>query len=114
MKKMEIGDLAFFYHSISEKSVVGIVKVIEKYQPDPTDDSGRFGMVIVKALKSLNKPVTLENIKSNSKLQGMPLIKQSRLSVIPIQKIYWDIIKLRIKNFDIYLKWKFFKKFFSV
>lgn len=92
MKKMEIGDLAFFYHSVSEKSIVGIVSIIEKYQDDPTDKTGRFGMVVVKAIKSFTKSVSLSEIKSNQKLQGISLIKQSRLSVMPITKEHWDII----------------------
>ena len=92
MKKMEIGDLAFFYHSVNEKSIVGIVSIIEKYQDDPTDKTGRFGMVVVKAIKSFTKSVSLSEIKSNEKLQGTSLIKQSRLSVMPITKEHWDII----------------------
>ena len=92
MKKMEIGDLAFFYHSVNEKSIVGIVSIIEKYQDDPTDKTGRFGMVVVKAIKSFTKSVSLPEIKSNQKLQGISLIKQSRLSVMPITKEHWDII----------------------
>ena len=92
MKKMEIGDLAFFYHSVNEKSIVGIVSIIEKYQDDPTDKTGRFGMVFVKAIKSFTKSVSLSEIKSNQKLQGISLIKQSRLSVMPITKEHWDII----------------------
>ena len=92
MRKMEIGDLAFFYHSVSEKSIVGIVSIIEKYQDDPTDKTGRFGMVVVKAIKSFTKSVSLSEIKSNQKLQGISLIKQSRLSVMPITKEHWDII----------------------
>ena len=92
MKKMEIGDLAFFYHSVNEKSIVGIVSIIEKYQDDPTDKTGRFGMVVVKAIKSFTKSVSLSEIKSNKKLQGISLIKQLRLSVMPITKEHWDII----------------------
>ena len=92
MKKMEIGDLAFFYHSVNEKSIVGIVSIIEKYQDDPTDKTGRFGMVVVKAIKSFTKSVSLSEIKSNQKLQAISLIKQSRLSVMPITKEHWDII----------------------
>lgn len=92
MRKMEIGDLAFFYHSVNEKSIVGIVSIIEKYQDDPTDKTGRFGMVVVKAIKSFTKSVSLSEIKSNQKLQGISLIKQSRLSVMPITKEHWDLI----------------------
>ena len=58
MKAMKIGDLAFFYHSVNEKQIVGIVEVIELYHPDPTDKNGRFGMVTVRAVKTMTKPVT--------------------------------------------------------
>ena len=92
MKKMEIGDLAFFYHSVSEKSIVGVVSIIEKYQPDPSDKKGRFGMVVVKAVKSFDKKVTLADIKSNPKLSEISLIKQSRLSVMPIIENHWKTI----------------------
>jgi len=92
MKKMEIGDLAFFYHSVSEKSIVGVVSIIEKYQPDPSDKNGRFGMVVVKAVKSFDKKVTLADIKSNPKLSEISLIKQSRLSVMPIIEDHWKTI----------------------
>ena len=92
MKKMEIDDLAFFYHSVNEKSIVGIVSIIEKFQDDPTDKTGRFGMVVVKAIKSFTKSVSLSEIKSNQKLQEISLIKQSRLSVMAISKEHWDII----------------------
>ena len=93
MKKMEIGDLAFFYHSVSEKSIVGVVSIIEKYQPDPSDKKGRFGMVVVKAVKSFEKKVTLADIKSNpKKLSEISLIKQSRLSVMPITEDHWKTI----------------------
>ena len=92
MKKMEIGDLAFFYHSVSEKSIVGVVSIIEKYQPDPSDKKGRFGMVVVKAVKSFDKKVTLADIKSNPKLSDISLIKQSRLSVMPIIEDHWKTI----------------------
>lgn len=92
MKKMEIGDLAFFYHSVNEKSIVGIVSIIEKYQDDPTDKTGRFGMVVVKAIKSFTKSVSLSEIIYNQKLQEISFIKQSRLSVMPITKEHWDII----------------------
>ena len=92
MKKMEIGDLAFFYHSVSEKSIVGVVSIIEKYQPDPSDKKGRFGMVVVKAVKSFDKKVTLADIKSNPKLSEISLIKQSRLSVMLIIEDHWKTI----------------------
>ena len=92
MKSMAIGNLAFFYHSVSEKQIVGIVKVCAPYHPDPTDKSGQFGMVTVKAVKSLKKPVTLAEIKADERLQDMALIRQSRLSVTPVTAIQWAII----------------------
>ena len=92
MKAMELGDLAFFYHSVSEKSIVGIVEVIEKYHLDPTDASGRFGMVTVKALKSVSNPVSLSDIKSNPDLEDLALIRQSRLSVLPVSARHWKIL----------------------
>ncbi|MEL0292261.1 MAG: EVE domain-containing protein [Alphaproteobacteria bacterium] len=92
MKAMQIGDLAFFYHSVNEKQIVGIVEVIALYHPDPTDASGRFGMVTVKAIKSMSKPVTLADIKGDERLQDMALVRQARLSVTPVSKNQWDII----------------------
>jgi predicted RNA-binding protein with PUA-like domain len=92
MKAMQIGDQAFFYHSNEGKEIVGIVEVVKLYYPDPTDETGRFGMVDFKALKPLKKPVTLEQIKADKKLAGMALLKQSRLSVSPVTKAEWDYI----------------------
>ena len=95
--KMRLGDLCFFYHSVSEKSVVGIVEVVKEHYPDPTDKSGKFVVVDVKAKKTLKCPVSLEMIKCNKKLKDIPLIKQSRLSVMPINnQEYEEIIKLSI------------------
>ena len=92
MKAMAIGDLAFFYHSVNEKQIVGIVEVCALYHPDPTDASGRFGMVTVKAVKSLQTPVTLVDIKSDGRLEDMALVRQSRLSVTPVSATQWDTI----------------------
>ena len=92
MKAMEIGDLAFFYHSVNEKQIVGIVEVIELYHPDPTDASGRFGMVTVKAVKPMTKPVTLADIKADQRLAEMALVRQSRLSVTPVSADQWAIL----------------------
>lgn len=92
MKAMDIGDLAFFYHSVNEKQIVGIVEVIELYHPDPSDASGRFGMVTVKAVTSLIRPVTLAEIKADTRLADMALVKQSRLSVTPVSKTQWEMI----------------------
>ena len=92
MKKMKKGDLCFFYHSVKERDVVGIVKVIKEYHPDPTDKSKRFGMVSVSAVKPLKKKVNLDQIKNDKRLQHLALVKQSRLSVMPIDKKSWTII----------------------
>ena len=92
LKEMKKNDLCFFYHSVTERSIVGIVKVVKEYYPDPTDKTGRFVVVDVKATKKLKNPVSLDQIKENSKLQDIALIKQSRLSVMPLKKTEWEII----------------------
>ena len=89
MKAMAIGDLGFFYHSVNEKRIVGIVEVSALYHPDDTDPTGRFGMVDVKAVTSVNTPVTLADIKANPKLADIALIRQSRLSVLPVSPEHW-------------------------
>ena len=97
LMKMKKKDLCFFYHSISEKSIVGIVEVIKEHYPDPTDKKNKFVVVDVKAIKKLKHPVSLEEIKNNKKLKNIALIKQSRLSVMPITKSEWKEI-LKISN----------------
>lgn len=92
MKAMKTGDRAFFYHSNEGKEIVGIVEVAREYHPDPTDESGRFGMVDFKAVEPLKKPITLAQIKDTPKLKDMALLKQSRLSVSPVTKVEWDYI----------------------
>ena len=92
LKKMKKGDLCFFYHSVKERDVVGVVKVVKEYHPDPTDKSERFGMVRVSAVKSVKKRVNLDQIKSDKRLNHLALVKQSRLSVMPIDKKSWTII----------------------
>ena len=92
LMKMKKKDLCFFYHSVSEKSIVGIVEVVREHYPDPTDNKHKFVVVDVKAIKKLNRPVTLEVIKDNKKLKNIALIKQSRLSVMPLKKSEWDEI----------------------
>ncbi len=92
MKAMTIGDRAFFYHSNEGKEIVGIVEVVGLYHPDPTDETGRFGMVDFKAVEKLAKPVTLAQIKQAPALKDMALLKQSRLSVSPVNKDEWDFI----------------------
>ncbi len=92
MKKMKVGDLGFFYHSVKEKRIIGIVKVIKEYYPDHTDRKNIFGMVDLVAVKKLNEFVTLDQIKNTKELLNMPLVKQSRLSVSPVSKAEWEII----------------------
>ena len=97
LRKMKKGDLCFFYHSNIGKEIVGIVKVIREAYPDPTDKSKKFVAVQVRFEKKLSQPVTLENIKKTKELKDLPLIKQSRLSVMPIDTKYWKIILNMIK-----------------
>ena len=92
MKAMKLGDRAFFYHSVNEKRIVGIVEVVKEYYPDPSDASGRFGMVDVKALRPFEKPVTLARVKTAPRLAGLALVRQSRLSVLPVSEVEWKII----------------------
>jgi predicted RNA-binding protein with PUA-like domain len=92
MKAMKLGDRAFFYHSVNEKRIAGIVEVVKEYYPDPSDASGRFGMVDVKALRPFEKPVTLAQIKAAPDLAGLALVRQSRLSVLPVSQDEWKII----------------------
>ena len=90
--KMKKGDLCFFYHSNIGKEIVGIVEVIKTSFIDPTDKIKKFVAVKVKFKNKLKSPVTLENIKENKDLKNLPLIKQSRLSVMPIDTKSWKII----------------------
>ena len=92
LKKMETGDLCFFYHSNIGKEIVGIVEVIKTAFIDPTDKEKRFVAVKVKYKSKLKTPVSLENIKKNKDLKDIALIKQSRLSVMPIDTKCWKII----------------------
>ncbi|MEM6602993.1 MAG: EVE domain-containing protein [Pseudomonadota bacterium] len=92
MKLMRIGDLGFFYHSVKERRIVGIVKVIKEHYPDHTDSSARFGMVDVVAVCDVPSPVTLADIKAHPELQDIALVKQSRLSVVPVNDIQWNIL----------------------
>ncbi|MEA2856971.1 MAG: hypothetical protein QOH98_1292 [Methylobacteriaceae bacterium] len=92
LKEMQVGDEAFFYHSGEEKAVVGIVEIIKAYYPDPSDKTGVFGMVDVKAVKPLAKPVTLAEIKADPRLKDMVLVKSSRLSVQPVSHAEWRAV----------------------
>ena len=89
---MKKNDECFFYHSVSEKKIVGIVSVVKEYYLDPTDKSKKFVAVDVHAIKTFPTPVTLEQIKKEKKLSHIPLIKQSRLSVMPIDSKSWKIL----------------------
>jgi predicted RNA-binding protein with PUA-like domain len=92
LKEMKKGDLAFFYHTGDEKQVVGIVETIKEAYPDPTDPKGVFVMVDVKAVKPFPKPVTLAEIKAESRLKEMALVKYSRLSVQPVTAAEWALV----------------------
>ena len=92
LKQMKKGDLCFFYHSNIGKEIVGIVEVIKEAYLDKTDKSNRFVAVTVKYKKKLPKTISLESIKKNRKLSDLALVKQSRLSVMPIDTKSWIII----------------------
>ena len=92
LKEMKKGDLCFFYHSNIGKEIVGIVEVIKEHYLDKTDQTGRFVAVNVKFSNMLKKPISLEEIKKNKQLSHLSLIKQSRLSVMPIDSKSWKIL----------------------
>ena len=92
MKEMKKGDKAFFYHSVNEKQIVGVVEIVKEHHPDPTDAKGRFGMVDVKALHPVATPVTLEQIRNEPKLSELALVRQSRLSVMPVTSAEWKTL----------------------
>ncbi|MDC0150591.1 EVE domain-containing protein [Candidatus Pelagibacter sp.] len=92
LKTMKKGDQCFFYHSNIGKEIVGIVEVIKEHYLDKADQSGRFVAVTVKFIKKLKKPITLEEIKKNKELSHLSLIKQSRLSVMPVDSKSWKIL----------------------
>ena len=89
LKSMKKGDYCFFYHSNIGKEIVGVVEVIKEAYLDKTDKSGRFVAVTVKFVEKLSRPITLENIKNTKELSNLALIKQSRLSVMPIDSKSW-------------------------
>ena len=93
MKAMKKGDLGFFYHTGKEKQIVGIVEVIGEYRPDPTDETKRFGLVVVKAVEDMPKPVTLAAVKAEPKLKTMMLVRSARLSVQPVTEFEWRFIR---------------------
>lgn len=92
MKAMKKGDRAFFYHSVNEKQIVGVLEIVTEHYPDPTDPKGRFGMVDVKALHPVASPVTLDDVKNEPDLASLALIRQSRLSVMPVSDAEWKLL----------------------
>jgi predicted RNA-binding protein with PUA-like domain len=92
LQGMRLDDLAFFYHSGKEKQIVGIVRVVKEYYPDPTDQTGRFGMVDLETVEDLPTPVTLQKIKAQPGLTHLALVRQSRLSVMSIDEKSWQLI----------------------
>ena len=98
LMQMKKNDLCFFYHSVKEKQIIGIVKVSKEFYQDPTDISKKFVVVDVDFFKTLTNPVTLDMIKKQKKLSHLALIKQSRLSVMPIDENSWNLICLLSKN----------------
>ena len=92
MKAMKVGDLAFFYHSVKEKAIVGIAECVKEHYPDPTTDDDRWVVVDFSPKQKLKKPVTLEDVKADDRLQDMDLLRLSRLSVQSVKKEEFDII----------------------
>jgi predicted RNA-binding protein with PUA-like domain len=92
LKAMRLGDRVFFYHSVKEKRIVGIVEVVKESYPDPSDAKGRFVMVDVKAVEPLATPVTLSQIREDGNLDHLALVRHSRLSVMPIDAKAWKRI----------------------
>ena len=92
LKKMKVGDLCYFYHSNIGKEIVGVVKIIKEAFIDITDREKKFVAVQVRFMKKFDKPISLEKIKKNKAISHLPLIKQSRLSVMPIDYKSWKII----------------------
>lgn len=92
MKAMRDGDRAFFYHSVTDKAIVGVMEVVKEYYPDHTDESGRFGMVDVAAVEPVKRPVTLAEIKAEPALADLLLVRHSRLSVVPVSAEHWTIL----------------------
>jgi predicted RNA-binding protein with PUA-like domain len=90
---MQVGEQGFFYHSNEGKAVVGVVEVIRPYYPDHTDETGRFGMVDVKAVAPMKVPVGLDAIKAEAALKDMVLVNNSRLSVQPVSAEEWAVVR---------------------
>jgi predicted RNA-binding protein with PUA-like domain len=92
MRAMKLGERGFFYHSGDERRIVGVVEVIGLYRPDPTDSTGRFGMVEVRPVRAVKRPLTLAEIKAEPRLRALALLRQARLSVVPVGAAQWRIL----------------------
>jgi len=92
MKAMKKGDRVFFYHSGESRSIVGVAEVVKEYYPDPTDKEGRFGMVDIAAVMPVKRPVSLSDIKAEKKLADFKLVRQGRLSVVPVSDAEWKLL----------------------
>ena len=92
MKSMKVGDMAFFYHSVTDKEIVGIMQVVREYYPDHTDKTDRFGMVDVEPVMPAEIPVTLAQVKAEPKLSDLALVRQARLSVLPVSAPHWRFL----------------------
>lgn len=92
LKAMRVGDTAFFYHSVDQKLIVGVVEVVREAFPDPTDPESRWVAVDVKAVQPVPKPVSLAQIKADPRLSEIALVRQSRLSVAPLDENDWQIL----------------------
>ena len=92
MQAMKVGEQGFFYHSNEGKAIVGIVEVSKGYRPDSTDATGKFGMVDIRAVRPLPRPVTLEEAKAEKRLASMALVTNSRLSIQPVTEAEWALI----------------------
>ena len=89
---MRAGEHGFFYHSNEGLEIVGIAEIVKEYYPDPSDATGRFGMVDIKPVRPVAHPVTLQQIKAEPKLANFALVRQSRLSVVPVSDPEWDLL----------------------
>lgn len=92
MMNMKVDDLALFYHSVNEKSVIGVAKVVREHYPDPTTDDDRWVVVDLVPVEKLKNPVTLEQIKKDDRLKDMVLVNNTRLSVQPVKAAEFDIV----------------------
>jgi predicted RNA-binding protein with PUA-like domain len=92
LKAMRVGDRAFFYHSNEGLAIVGICAIARPWYPDPSDDTGKFGMVDVTPVAPVPKPVTLQAMKAEPRLKNLALIRQSRLSVVPVGEAHWRLL----------------------